>query len=189
MNLFKFLVIAATTFLIVSCDNSQNSSQEKKIEKLKVETYIDTARNKFAGFETNGAIKDELNNFLKTDFKKAIDKGVLADLPFKLDKVEKCGSQYILDLEHSLTSKFYDRGILSILEVDLYALTDEKTAKSLQEGQFYLADVEFKEYITFQNNEKYCALVLMSPFMGYFDNEIQFGAIGVRLKKIEKFVK
>ncbi|MFZ1296554.1 MAG: hypothetical protein WAT16_00810, partial [Saprospiraceae bacterium] len=62
MNLSKFLFIATTTFLIVSCDNSQSSSQEKKIEKLKVEIYIDTARNKFAGFETNGAIKDELNN-------------------------------------------------------------------------------------------------------------------------------
>lgn len=189
MNLSKFLFIATTTFLIVSCDNSQNSSQEKKIVKLKVETYIDTVQNKFVGFETNGAIKDEINDFLKKDFKKAIDDGVLADLPFRLDKVEKCGSQYILDLEHSLTSKLYKRGILNDLEVDLYALTDEKTAKSLQEGQFYLADVEFKEYITFQNNEKYCALVLMSPFMGYFDNEIQCGAIGVKLKKIEKITK
>jgi len=189
MNLSKFLFLATTTCLIVSCDNSQNTTQEKKIVKLKIESYIDTVQNKFAGFETNSAIKDELNDFLKRDFKKAFDNGVLADLPFKLDKVEKCGSQYILDLEHSLTSKIYDRGILSKLEVDLYALTDEKTAKSLQEGQFYLADVEFKEYITFQNNEKYCALVLMSPFMGYFDNEIQFGAIGVKLKKIDKFVK
>ena len=154
MNILKFLFIAIVTFLIASCDNTQHSSQEKDNAKLRIETYIDSVQKKYVGYETNGAIKDELNDFLKKDFKKAINNGALADLPFKLDKVEKCGSQYVLDLEHSLISKLYDRGILSDLEVDLYALTDEKTAKSLQEGQFYLADVEFKEYITFQNNEK-----------------------------------
>jgi hypothetical protein len=102
-----------------------------------------------------------------------------------LNGIEKCGNKYILNLEHSLTSKLYDRGILSKLEIDLYAITDENTAKSLKEGEFYLTEVDFKDYITFMNNEKYCALVLMSPFMGYFDNEIQFGAIAVNMKRIE----
>lgn len=159
------------------------------MEKLRIENYIDTVQKKFPGFGSNSVIKDELNDFLRKDFKKSIDTGLLTDLPFKLDKVEKCGNKYILDLEHSLNSKFYDREILSDIEIGLFAITDEKTAKSLQEGQFYLVDVNFNEYITFQNNEKYCALVLMSPFMGYFDNEIQFGAIGVNLKKIDKFTK
>ena len=80
MRLFKFLFVATTIFLIASCDNSQNSSQEEKIVKVKIETYIDTVQNRFTGFQTNGAIKDELNTFLKTDFKKAINKGVLASV-------------------------------------------------------------------------------------------------------------
>lgn len=152
---------------------------------LKIETYINRVEKKFAGFETNSLITDELNNYLKKDLNKEIDKGILDDLPFMLNGIEKCGNQYVLDLEHSLTSKLYDRGILSNLEIDLYAITDEKTAKSLQEGQFYLTKVEFKDYITLQNNEKYCALVLMSPFMGYFNSELQFGAVAVNLKQIE----
>jgi hypothetical protein len=187
MKVLKFILIISTLLIITSCNNSKNSSQE--VVKLKIENYIDTVQEKFPNFETNTAIKDELNEYLRKDLKKAINKDILIDLPFKLEKVEKCGNRYVLDLEHSLTSKLYDRGVLSELEIDLYALTDEKTAKSLQEGQFYLVSVKFKDYITFKNNEKYCALVLMSPFMGYFDNEIQFGAIAVDLKKINKATK
>lgn len=184
MNIFRLILLATGTLILTSCNDSQQSSKRNEIKKLKIESYIDTIQKKFIGYETNGAIKEELNSYLKKDLKKAINTGLLTDLPFELDRVEKCGSNYILELEHSLTSKLYDRGILSDLEIDLYALTDEKTAKSLLEGQFYLAEVEFKEYITFHNNEKYCASVLMSPFMGYFDKEIQFGAIAVKLKSI-----
>lgn len=186
-SISKLLFVVTAILTISSCDNPPN--QQKTIVKLKIENYIDTVQKKFPGFDKNGAIKDELNDFLKKDFKKSIDTGLLSDLPFKLDKVEKCGNKYVLNLEHSLISKYYDRDVLNDIELDLYALTDEKTAKSLQEGQFYTVDLEFRDYITFQNKEKYCALVLMAPFMGYFDNEIQFGAIGVNLKKIEKFPK
>ena len=184
MNIFKLILLAIGTFILTSCNDSQQSSKQNEIKKLKIESYIDTIQKKYIGYEANGAIKEELNSYLKKDLKKAINTGVLTDLPFKLDRVEKCGNNYVLALEHSLTSKLYDRGVLGDIEIDLYALTDEKTAKSLVEGQFYLAEVEYKEYITFENSEKYCALVLMSPFMGYFDNEIQFGAIGVKLKSI-----
>lgn len=183
MNVTKLILLTTTLLVVASCDNP--SKPQREIVKLKIENYIDTVQKKFPGFKTNSVIKEELNDFLKKDLKKSIDTGLLADLPFKLDKVEKCGNKYVLDLEHSLTSKLYNRGILSDLELDLYAFTDEKTAKSIQEGQFYVVDVDFKEYITFRNNEKYCALILMSPFMGYFNNEIQFGAVGVNLKKIE----
>jgi predicted acetyltransferase len=92
-------------------------------------------------------------------------------------------------LEHSLVSKLYQRGILNRIELDLYAYTDEKTAKSLQEEKFYLIEVDFKDYITHLNNEKYCAYVLTSPFMGYFDNDIQLGAIGVVANKITEVAK
>lgn len=185
MNKTKLFLLVVTLSAFISCDSSSNKKQE--FVSLKIENYLETVQNKFPNYNTNSAIKDELNEYLKSDFKKSIDTGLISDLPFKLEKVEKCGKKYVLNLEHSLTSKFYDRDILSDLELDLYALTDENTAKSLQEGQFYLIDVEFKEYITFQNNEKYCALVLMSPFIGYLDNEIQFGAVGVNLKRIKKF--
>lgn len=185
MNILKLILLTTTALIIVSCNNSKQTSRDKGNVNFKIETYIDSLDSNYAGFETNDVIKEELNDFLKNDFKKAIDKGVLTDLPFKLNKVEKCGTQYMLVLEHSLTSKLYDRGLLSDLEIDLYAFTDEKTAKSLIEGQFYLVEVEYKDYITFQNNKKYCALVLLSPFMGHFDHEIQFGAISVKLKKIE----
>lgn len=181
MKIIKLIVLLTVIICLPSCNNLQ----KKEMPPLKIETYISGVEKKFVGFETNSVISDELNNFLKKDLNKEIDKGVLNDLPFMLNGIEKCGDQYILNLQHSLSSKLYDRGILSNLEIDLYAITDEKTAKSLQEGQFYLTKVEFKDYITFQNNKKYCALVLMSPFMGYFDNEIQFGAVAVNLKQIE----
>ena len=185
MKIIKLIMLITGAICIISCNNLQ----QKEIPPLKIETYIDSIQKTFVGFETNGAITEELNSFLKKDLKKAIDMGVLTDLPFKLTRVEKCGDHYILNMEHSLTSKLYDRGILSNLEIDLYDITDEKIAKSLQEGQFYLTEVEFKDYITFQNKEKYCALVLMSPFMGYFANEIQFGAIAVNLKRIDAIQK
>ena len=187
MKVLKYILTITSLLVITSCNNSKNSSQA--VSKLKIENYLDTLQKKFPNFETNTAIKDELNEYLRNDFINAINKDILSDLPFKLEKVEKCGDKYVLDLEHSLTSKLYDRGLLSNLEIDLYAFTDEKTAKSLQEGQFYLVSIKFKDYITFKNNEKYCALVLMSPFMGYFDREIQFGAIAVDLKKIDKVVE
>ncbi len=187
MNSIKLFILAIVLFSIASCDNISNS--EQKIGKLRIENYIETLQKKFPGFSSNSVIKDELNEFFKKDFRKSIDTGLLSDLPFKLEKVEKCGNKYVLDLRHSLSSKFYDREILNSIELDLCALTDEKIAKSLKEGQFYVVDINFKEYITLQNNEKYCALVLMAPFMGYYDNEIQFGAIGVNLKKIDKFPK
>lgn len=187
MNVTKLVSLAIILFAISGCNNSSDS--EQNVVKLRIENYIDTVQKKFPNYNFNGAIKDELNEYLKNDFKKSLDTGLLADLPFKLDKVEKCGKKYVLDLKHSLTSKLYDRDLLSDVELDLYALTDEKTAKSLKEGQFYTVDVEFKEYITFHNNKKYCALVLTSPFMGYFGNEIQLGAIGVDLKKIHNVMK
>lgn len=180
MKIFKFFILITGTICIYSCNNLQ----QKETQSLKIETYIDSIQKKFIGFETNGAITDELNSILKKDFKNAMNKGVLTNLPFKLTKVEKCGNRYNLILEHSLSNKLYDRGILSNLEIDLYATTDEETAKSLQIEQFYLTEVEFKDYITLKNKEKYCALVLMSPFMGYFANELQFGAIAVNLKHI-----
>ncbi len=185
MKIIKLVMLLTGIICITSC----NYLQKKEMPTLKIETYITGMEKKFVGFETNSVITDELNSYLKKDLNKEIDKGVLNDLPFMLNGIEKCGNHYILNLEHSLTSKLYDRGILSNLEIDLYAITDEKTAKSLQEGQFYLTEVEFKDYITFQNKEKYCALVLMSPFMGYFDNEIQCGAVAVNLKHIKNIQK
>ena len=184
MKIFKFILFLTLFAIVVSCNNSKKSSNE--IAELKIENYLETVENKFPNFETNTAINDELNDYLKKDFKEAINNGILTDLPFKLTKVEKCGNKYVLNLEHSLTSKFYDKYVLSNLEIDLYALTDEKTAKSLQEEQFYVVNIKFKDYINLNNKEKYCALVLMSPFMGYFANEKQFGAIAVDLKNIEK---
>jgi hypothetical protein len=184
MKIFKFILVLISFALGVSCNNSKKTSNE--IVKLKIENYLETVQNKFSNFDTNTAINDELNDYLKKDFKEAINDGILIDLPFKLAKVEKCGNKYVLNLEHSLTSKLYDRDLLSDLEIDLYALTDEKTAKSLQEEQFYVVNIKFKDYINLKNKEKYCALVLMSPFMGYFANEIQFGAIAVELKNIKK---
>ncbi len=80
--------------------------------------------------------------------------------------------------------------MLSNLEIDLYCSIDEKKAKELTEGKFYLIDGKFNEYITFQNNEKYCAYVLMSPFVGFTSelegNEIQFGSIAFDLKSIKE---
>ena len=182
ITLFSLVIMV----LFFSCETS---TKPKEVVKLKIENYIESIQKKFIGYETNSVINDELNSYLKKNIKNEIKNGLLNDLPFKLDKVEKCRNKYIAVLEHSLNSKYYDRGILNDIELDLYAETDEKTAKSLIEGTFYLTEVNFKEYITFQNNQNYCALVLMSPFMGYFDNEIQFGAIGVKLNKIEKVIK
>ena len=76
--------------------------------------------------------------------------------------------------------------------MELYAITDEKTAKSLTEGNFYLVDVVFRDYLNFQNKDDYCAVVLMSPFMGFgsgiTEDDIEFGAIGVQLNNIKPFV-
>jgi hypothetical protein len=184
MKNFKFILLLTSFAFVVSCNNSKKYSNE--IVNLKIEDYLETAQNKFPNFDTNTAINDELNDYLEKDFKEALNSGILTDLPFKLAKVEKCGNKYVLKLEHSLTSKLYDRDVLSSLEIDLYALTDEKKAKSLEEGQFYVVNIKFKDYINLNNNEKYCASVLMSPFMGYFANQIQFGAIAVDLENIEK---
>nr|WP_315423924.1 hypothetical protein [uncultured Pedobacter sp.] len=187
MKSIKNPLLIAISCLFISCGSS--STVQKQTRTLNIERYLDSIQNKFNGYNTNTVIKDELNETLKKDFKKAIKKGVLKDLPFKLNRVEKCGDKYILDLEHLLTSKYYDTGVLSKVEMSIYAITNEQTAKSIKEGEFYLIDFRFNEYITFNNNDRYCALVLMSPFMGYFGDEIQFGAIGGKLIKINKFTE
>ena len=110
--------------------------------------------------------------------------GNTALLDMLIESADVCPIAYGYSESAIIRSKWGFRGILSNLEIDLYATTDEETAKSLQIEQFYLTEVEFKDYITLKNKEKYCALVLMSPFMGYFANELQFGAIAVNLKHI-----
>ncbi|OJV33672.1 MAG: hypothetical protein BGO29_02150 [Bacteroidales bacterium 36-12] len=184
MSEVKLVALVLILNLVLSCQESKDKTAV--IKKIQIENYIDSVTIKFPGFKSNSLINEELNDFLKEDFKIAIDSGILLDLPFKLYKVEKCNNKYVLKLQHSLTSKLYKRGILNQIELDLYAFTDEQTAKSLREDLFYTVDVRFIEYITFNNNEKFCARVLSSPFMGYykFDDEIKFGAIGVELKNI-----
>ncbi len=192
----KRINILVTTLILVtffSCDEASKGSKESQITKLRIENYLDTIQKSFKNYTTNTVIRKELNDFVKSDFKSKLNSGIFNDLPLKLNKVEKCNSKYVLKLEHSLTSKYYDRGLLNALEIEIYAETDEKTAKQLTENKFYLIEATFKEYITFQNNESYCAYSLMSPFMGFSsgisDNEIQFGAIGVKLKTIKPFTE
>ena len=175
------------TILFLSCNETK---PPKKIEK-KIEIYLNDLQSKYPNFDSNSAIRQELNDFLKIDFKKKFNDSILSDLPFKLDRVEKCeNGLYILNLEHSLTSKLEKEGILSSLEIDLYCSIDENKAKKLIEGDFYYINGKFKEYLTFQNNEKYCANVLMSPYIGFdseiSNGEIQFGSIGFELKNIKK---
>jgi hypothetical protein len=186
MKYFRTTSLIFNIILLFACNNDIKNKED---EKLKIETYLDSLQNKFKGFEQNSVVREELNSYLKVNFNKEINNNILNDLPLKLEKVEKCGNNYILHLNHSLTNKYYNRATLKDIELELYAETDEKTAKSVIEGKYYLTDVEFKEYITYKNNEKYCALVLMSPFMGYFYDEIQFGAIGVTLNKIDNLTK
>jgi len=184
MNRIYLFLIA---ILLLSCNEKKPT---QKIEK-KIETYLIDLQTKYPNFNTNSVIRQELNDFLKNDFKKKFNNSILSDLPFKLDRVEKCGNGlYILNLEHSLTSKLENEGILSNLEIDLYCSIDKNKAKKLIEGDFYYISGKFKEYLTFQNNEKYCANVLMSPYIGFdsdFNNgEIQFGSIGFELMNIKK---
>jgi len=168
-----------------------NSDKVKEIPTLKIVNYLDTLQSKYPNNKTNSAIKDELNDFFKKDFKKKINQGILEDLPFILDKVEKCGKRYVVSLQHSLTSKVYKSRLLDDLEIDLYGFVDEKTAKSLIEKKPYLVKCKFIEYINFQNNQKYCATVLMSPFMGFpsdtYSSAIQLGALGVKIDLISLF--
>lgn len=187
MSAVRLIAFVTIICLVFSCQESKHKAEV--IQKIQIENYIDSITKKFPGFKSNSLITDELNDFLKEDFKKSINSGILLDLPFQLHKVEKCNNKFVITLEHSLTSKFYKRGLLNQLELDLYAFTDEQTAKALREDLFYTVDVRFIEYITFENNEKYCAYVLRSPFIGYykFDDELKFGAIGVQLKNINLF--
>ena len=184
-----FITILTTT----SCDDtSNNPNNVATTPKLKIESYLDSIQKIYPRYDSNTAIKDEMNAYLKKDFIQKFNNGLLDDLPFMLDRVEKCDNKYVLDLEHSLTSKYYKTGMLNNLEIDLYCETDEKTAKGLTEKEFYLVNGNFKDYINLQNKDNYCAYVLMAPFLGFDkgltgDDEIQFGAIGVKLKSIKKF--
>lgn len=180
---FVFLLLS---FLLISCNE-----KPKEIKRLKIEHYLDSLQSKYPNHSTNTVIKDELNQSFQKDFKKAINDSILNDLPFKLDKVEKCNDRYILSLEHRFTSKYYKRDLLDDFEIELYATTDKVTAKKLTEGKFYLIDCSFINYINFQNNEKYCAYVLYSPFEGFgadiSGHQIECGAIAVKLKNIKLF--
>lgn len=189
MNKLFIILFGLISILAISCQDSKTSKTEAP--ELKIETYLDTIPAKYEGYKTNSVIREELNNFLKEDFKKQFDKGLLNDLPFKLDAIENCGNKYIANLSHLLSSKYYNSGVLDQIEIEIYAETDEVTAKQLVEKRNYLISGKFKEYITFQNNDNYCAMVLMAPYLGYQkDNsteEIQFGAIGIQLDSIQEF--
>ena len=190
-NFFSFIL-----FVIMLCISSCTESGSKNgkgdsASKLKIEIYLDSIQAKFPRSDSNTAIKEEMNDYLKTDFKARFNDGLMNDLPFALEKVEKCDKKYIAVFEHSLNTKYYKTGMLDKIEMDLYCQTDEQTAKKLVEKEFYLINGKFKDYINFQNNEKYCALVLMSPFQGFSNGilgeEVQFGAIGIKLDSIQRF--
>lgn len=187
MRLLKILTL---TIIVISC-NDLNKERTTSRLKLKVETYLDTIPNAYVGHEDNTVIEDEMNEFLRSDFPKQFNDGLLDDLPFILEKVEKCNNKYVVNLVHALNTKYYKHGILNYFDVEIYGETDEETAKSLIERDTYLIKGTFKEYLTFRNNKKYCAFVLVSPFMGYgsglTDNEIEFGAIGIKLDSIKRF--
>ena len=192
LNLFFYIFIVILA--MSSCNDTQsNTNRLTAIRKLKIESYLDSIQKMYPRYDSNSAIKDEMNAYLKKDFIQKFDNGLLNDLPFMLNRVEKCDKRYIINLEHSLTSKYYKTGLLNNLEIDLYCETDEQTAKGLTEKKFYLIDGKFKDYINFQNKEKYCAYVLMAPFLGFskgiIDDEIQFGAIGIKLNSIKPFEK
>ncbi len=191
-----YLFFASIAILTTnSCNESQNNTNNiATTPKLKIESYLDSIQKMYPRYDSNTAIKDEMNAYLRKDFVQKFNNGLLNDLPFMLNRVEKCGNSFVLDLEHSLSSKYYKSGMLNNIEIDLYCETDEATAKGLTEKEFYLVDGTFKDYINFQNKDKYCAYVLMAPFLGFDkgiidEDEIQFGAIGVKLKSIKKFEK
>ena len=189
----KLFTIVLILLTLASCNEFQNSSKLKEENpKLKIEKYFDTLSKSYAGYEENSVIREEMNEFLKTDFSKKVEDGLIEDLPFLLEEIKKCNNKYIAVLEHSLTSKYYEHGILDDVELEFYAETDEETAKNLIEKKYYLIKGSFQEYITCDNNKKYCALVLMSPFMGFqaggvTGDEIEFGAIGIKLDSIRQF--
>ena len=64
MKIIKLIVLLTVIICLPSCNNLQ----KKEMPPLKIETYISSVEKKFVGFETNGVISDELNNFLKENW-------------------------------------------------------------------------------------------------------------------------
>lgn len=188
-NTFKLLAFITIIFFSFSC--IKEKPNDRKL--LKFERYLDSIQTKFPNHQINSVINDELNQALEKDFKNIINNNTLSDLPLKLERAEKCNNKYILTLNHYLTDKYYKNFLIGNLEIQLYAITDEKTAKKLIKNKFYTVECTFKDFITFRNNQKYCATVLMAPFLGISNNEyekeIQCGAIAVKLKDIKPFKK
>lgn len=115
-----------------SCNDLSKTKNTHQV-KLKIETYLDSIPKNYEGHKENSVIEEEMNTFLKSDFPKQFNDGLLDDLPLILDRVEKCDNMYIVNLEHSLTSKYYKHGVLSDFDIEIYGETDEQTAKSLIE--------------------------------------------------------
>jgi hypothetical protein len=192
MNKLITIICYSALIFLNSCDNK---SMNEEVKNLKIENYLDSLQTIYKGYKENSVIKEELNTTIKKNFGNKINDGILNDLPFKLIETKKCYDHYILDLEFSQYDNYFDsfslnyKRILNKLKIKIIAETDERTAKSLSEGLFYLIEINFKEYLTFENKSKSCIELLWSPYEGYLDNEIEFGAINAKLKKIEKIEK
>lgn len=185
----KSICLLLFCFAIISCNNQSGTKDNKRKSGYKIEHYLDTIQNRFVNHEKNSVIQAELNDFLKEDFKNSVNNGIISDLPMKLESIEKCNKNYILKLQHSLISKYSKGELLDMLHIELYAITDEKTARGLNQGDYYVGDYEFNEYLDFGNKDKYCLYTLWAPFRGFgkgmsLSKEIEFGGIGVNLKSI-----
>lgn len=186
----SYLVVVLVLLLLNSCEQPSGGSESKGNnvrEQLKIEKYLDSIQLQFRGSDSNGVIKDEMNELLKKHFKNAFNRGVLNDLPFTLYEVSKCGSKYYAVMEHSLATKHYKEGLLDDIEIELYCEVDEAVAKSLVEKKLYLVNGKFIEYIGLNNMDKYCAVMLNAPFMGFWNGDVQFGAIAVTADSIASF--
>ena len=187
--------LVQSTFLILliifSASCIEPVKEKNPPPKLKIENYLESILAKYPGHETNGVIKEDMNKYMKNDFKKVFNDGLLNDIPLYLYSIKKCNNKYIATLNHTLSKKYYKHGILSDFEIDIYCETDEETAKQLIEEEYYLIDGKFIEYIDYNNNEKYCVYALWSAFRGYTESrlkskyEFQFGQIGIKLESIK----
>ena len=181
----KYILIFSFALVIWGCEEPK---KEKAIPKKKIELYLESQELKNKGYDKNNVIKEEMNAMIFVEFPSKIDSGYLSDLPLKLMKVERCRDKFVANYKLEYVEWHHCYGLLNKVDLELFAFIDEATARNLIEGKYYLSDFKFIEYINYKNNRKYCVSILDSPFIGYFMDEIEFGAIGVNLISTNQIV-
>lgn len=187
----KLLFLICVVLIFVSCDRKQSEKPSFKIEQ-----YFDSIININKDWELNDAIKEDINKAFKKDLVKKIDNGIFNDYPMIIAGVNECNNKYYVKFENYYYLNDYKDSEVKYnirkAKFNFVGEVSKEEAFKIKEGQFFVLDINFINYLTLDNMHNYCVYVLYSPFHGlekefYSSGGFNLGTIAVKINGMKEY--